>query len=177
MFISTYLALYLSHPSFQEGCLEKLIWVFFIYNTSFVSPPLLQLILVNTLGLRRQLAQRRNDTARKRVDFKHHLKERCQKHGLLMRKDSQHNMCACAIDRSQFLSSGLGASYSPSPAPSAGILPRGEISESRQVLECESRKEHCPTSYLEMEEQKQQLCGHSDDLCVDIKGAAWGIKD
>lgn len=67
-------------------------------------------------------------------------------------------MHACAVDRSQFLSSGLGASDFPSPAPSTGILPRGEISESRYVLECESRKEHCPTSYSGVEEEKQQPC-------------------
>lgn len=84
MFISPYPALYLLHPSLQEDCLEMLTWVFFIYNTSFVAPPLLQPILVDTLGLIGGQAQRRNDTATKRVDFKHHSKERLQKHDLLV---------------------------------------------------------------------------------------------
>ena len=47
----------------------------YTYNIFLASPLLLQPILANTLCLIRQLAQGRNDTARKRVNVKHHVKE------------------------------------------------------------------------------------------------------
>lgn len=151
------------------------IWVFFIYNTSFVSPLLLQLVLVHTLDLTRKLVWRRNNITRKRVHFKHHLKEWFQKHGLLMWKDSQHDTPACAINGTQCLAPGLGSPMPPSPAPSIGIMSRERYQNRARFIECESR--NCVLLHLRDTRREAAALQTSQKNCgVDAKAAVCGVK-